>query len=158
MSSEKAWTIQSSSTPVAAAALNAYEAALGITFPDEYRQFLLSFNGGRPAPQQVDIPNTDHSVLVFVLYGIKEKRTAGDLAYELHRHRADLPEGYLPIGHDPGGSPFLLATAGENRGRVFFWDRTWFFEDSAAGGNTYWLADSLPALLDSLYEADDVSG
>jgi len=89
-----------------------------------------------------------------VLYGIKEKRMSGDLAYELHRHRSDLPEGFLPIGHDPGGSPFLFATTGEHRGRVFFWDRTWFFKDSSATGNTYWLADSFPALLDSLYDAE----
>jgi hypothetical protein len=154
MSGQKSWTIQSTLPAVSAEELEAYESAMGVSLPEEYKRFLLSHNGGRPSPQQVDIPNTEHSVLLFLLYGIKEKRIPGDLAHELQRRRSDLPAGFIPIGHDPGGSPFLLATTGEHRGRVFFWDRTWFFKDSSATGNTYWIADSFPALLDSLYEAE----
>jgi hypothetical protein len=140
---------------VVPAQLDAQEAALGISFPDDYKQFLLSHNGGYPTPQQLDIPKTGHSVLLDVLYGIGEDRVPGDLVYEFRRHLDDLPEGFIPIGHDPGACYFLMGTTGKYRGRVYFWDRTWFFKESSEKGNTYWLSDSFTGFLNSLYEAED---
>jgi hypothetical protein len=155
MSDAQSWAITPEFDPVFPDELEEYERSIGLLLPEDYRQFLLAHNGGILCPDQLDIPDTDHAVIVDFLYGVSKTRIPGDLAYELEQHRGDLPEGFLPIGHDPGGSPFLLATSGEHRGRVFFWDRTWFFKDSSATGNTYWLADNFPALLDSLYEAEE---
>lgn len=128
------------------------EKELGVKFPDDYKQFLRTHNGGTPSPQQLDIPNTKHAVLLDFLYGILGGTESGDLVYEYQVHKRDLPPGFIPIGHDPGGSPFLLATTGEHRGKVYFWDRTHFFKESSASENTYWLADSFTDLLNSLYE------
>ncbi len=149
------WTITPLLALVSQASLAEYEASLGLSLPEDYKTFLISCNGGIPFPHQLDIPNTKHAVLLDVLYGIKDERTPGDLVYELQHHQPDLPEGFLPIGHDPGGSPFLMGTTGQYRGRVYFWDRTWFFKESSSSENTYWLADGFIELLNSLYESED---
>lgn len=133
--------------------IDGYESRTGISLPVEYRKFLLLYNGGIPTPQQADIPKTKHSVLVDYLYGILPKRSRCDLEYEAERMSEHLPSGFIVIGHDPGGNAYLLATKGKERGRVYFWDKRGLLSKSE-GGNTFWLADSISSLLDSLYEAE----
>jgi hypothetical protein len=84
------------------------------------------------------------------LYGILPKRTRGDVEYETEKMSEYLPEGFIVIGHDPGGNGFLLATEGDNRGRVYFWDKGGLLSSTETAGNTFWLADSMSLFLNSV--------
>jgi hypothetical protein len=90
------------------------------------------------------------------LYGIGRERTAGDLEFEQKQATLwdPLPPGFLAIGHDPGGSTLLLATLGQDAGRVYFWDRAglWVLED---GHNTFPVAASFSEFVGSLHELAD---
>lgn len=134
--------------------IDAYESRTGINLPDEYRKFLLLYNGGIPTPQHADIPKTKHSVLVDYLYGILPKRSRCDLEYEAERMSEHLPTGFIVIGHDPGGNAYLLATKGKERGRVYFWDKRGLLSKNESG-NTFWMADGISALLNSLYDSEN---
>lgn len=122
-----------------------------MSLPDSYNQFLLSWNGGYPVPNLLAVPNCGETLIAF-LYGMGEEGQAGDLLSEQEQARdfEQLPEGWLRIGHDPGGNSLLLCTVGPLCGQVYYWDSAYFFEPSSDEGNTYWIADSIQALLASL--------
>ena len=146
-------TFASKNPPATEDDVRAYEVRAGSSLPTEYRDFLLHCNGGVPSPQQVDIPKTPHSVLIGYLYGILPNRSRGDLEYETDRMSENLPDGFIAIGHDPGGNSFLLATQGEGRGRVYFWDKRGLLSIKEGSGNTFWLADNISDLIQSVYAA-----
>ena len=102
---------------VSDAQIKAFEAAFGHPLPDDYRQFLLDVNGGRPANECCEF---DRGVVnrLFSLDDIDDD--SRDLATRANRQRPWLPSpDLLYIGHDDGGNQFLLALAGEHRGELW---------------------------------------
>jgi hypothetical protein len=130
--------------------LEATERWLGVTFPDDYKQFLLTHNGGRPDPNCFSVKDRGDS-LVEMLYGIQDSRTHNDLVRELEwaTELEPLPNGFIAIGHDPGGGSLLLSTTGSDRGEVYFWARSWLWVQED-GYNTFPVANSFQAFLESL--------
>src|SRR5438045_2278196 len=85
------------------------EQQLGITLPADYREFLLTTNGGRPKPNVFPIQENSSGDrgIIHQLYGI----VAGNhnnLADVAARFRERVPAELLPIGRDPGGNLLLL--------------------------------------------------
>jgi hypothetical protein len=143
--------------PVSAQKIAAFERRFGIKLPADYKQFLRTTNGGIPDPNCFNVPDRGEALADY-LYGVREERTYCDLEWEQRQasHWDPLPPGFVAIGHDPGGSTLLLATLGEDAGRVFFWDRSglWVRED---GHNTFPLAASFTAFIESLRELPEDS-
>jgi hypothetical protein len=154
MSDRDPWSINQSLPPISESDLIECETKLGVSFPEDYKQFLLTYNGGIPYPQRVKIPNTNHTVLLDFFYGIMKVPDCRDLTYAYRISKDDLPEGVIPIGHDPGGNPFFLWTVGDQRGYVYFWDRRSFFSESIDSTDVYYLAESFTSLLASLCDTD----
>src|SRR5947209_2981519 len=113
---------------VSAERVAAFERRLGITLPSEYTKFLRTTNGGIPEPNCFTVPDRGDA-MVGILYGLRGERTNADLEFEQEQATLwdPLPPGFIAIGHDPGGNRLLLATLGEDAGRVFFWDRVGFW-------------------------------
>jgi hypothetical protein len=128
-----------------------FEARIGATLPDSYKEFLLTWNGGEPSANVFTIADCDQSAILDLFYGIADSRQPGDLETERANRLDDLPDWLLPIGHDPGGNCILLATSGENRGRVYYWDSRRFFECSTEEQNTYLLANTFGEFLVSMH-------
>lgn len=132
--------------------LAALEKRLGLRLPDDYREFLLTINGGRPRTHEVfDIGKKDSSLLD-ILYSAKRDDEHQDLTV-FRRHRLlekRVPRDLLPIGEDQGNSQICLGIGEENYGKVFFWD----LEDEREQPtyeNVALIADSFAEFLDSLY-------
>ena len=138
--------------PVPATTVDAAEKRLGVKLPADYKRLLCVTNGGCPEPDCFVVPERGPA-LVAILYGVRDERTSADLEYEQEQVTLwePLPEGFVAIGDDPGGCPLLMATLGDDAGRVFFWDRKgfWVRED---GRNTFPVADSFTAFVGSLRE------
>jgi hypothetical protein len=130
--------------------VSAAEGRLGIKFPEDYARFLCTINGGIPHPNGFMVPGCGEALADF-LYGLSDERSRGDLEFqqELPTDFQQLPAGWLVIGHDPGGNSLILATAGEERGRVFYWDSAGFWA-SDDGENTFSLASSFTEFVESL--------
>ena len=100
----------------------AFEKRLGSLLPDEYRQFLLTSNGGRPNPDCVAVPGMEgiDNVGVGTLFHLQPAKPAADeLGYELENSGKLLPEGHLPIA---GSSDlFSLSLKPATHGCVFWW-------------------------------------
>jgi hypothetical protein len=131
------------------AQVRALERRIQVTFPDDYRQFLLEYNGGyftEPAimPASEVCPQ---DALAF-LSGIGASHPEAELGEPgaLVLFDDNDPPKILPIGDTPLGSLIILDTApGEGRGTIYF---------KQAFGDFYFLADGIEDFFDLLREPD----
>jgi SMI1/KNR4 family protein SUKH-1 len=138
--------------------LRAIEERYGFRFPSEYKDFLLTFNGGKPDRW---------------MFRLKGKRVYGECVHYFlsmsddpnisfhvyfRRYKVDakrLPDEVIPVAFDPGGNLICLAVKGTNEGKVFFWDHE--AETSGRGErgeNLRLIADSFREFTDGLKEED----
>jgi hypothetical protein len=133
--------------------LQKFESDTGLTLPADYRAFLLKHNGGSPVDSRFEVPDIREDVLLDYFYSI-DGRSGVDLEKELATWESEMPEGFLPIGRDPGGAIIIMGTAGEYAGRVFFWDHQHRSLHSSHEENTFPVAASFTEFTESL-KADD---
>lgn len=134
----------------------ALEQRLGISLPVDYRQFLLSINGGQPEPNAFPIrdnPRDTHGLLER-LFSLDEQDTNYDILDNAEVFHDRVPADLLPIAFDPGGNLICLAVRGENRGKIYFWDHS----DECPPGrtpdyhNVYFVANDFNELIENLSE------
>lgn len=124
--------------------IESLEGKLNVEFPVDYRQFLLSVNGGVPTYRLTSVSGIG-DVLVDCLLGIGSNN---DIELWLSELSGDLPVRFVPIGFDPGGNTFLLNTGNTRfQSGVYYWDSTRHFPLSTESNNTFWMADSFSAFL-----------
>jgi SMI1 / KNR4 family (SUKH-1) len=111
----------------------AFERDQGFTFPADYREFLLSYNGGRPRPSWFRMSGRDpadlHVALFCHLYfdpNLPQPRCAHTLQFA-----ARPPADHFPIGQSGSAddSLLLIKFAGQQTGAIFLWP------DKARGGD-----------------------
>jgi len=103
--------------------VSALEKQLGCRLPDEYRNFLLTRNGGQPNPPYVQIPAIPYIdnvgvSYIFGLFGTAKEYPS--LFGAIQIHGPALPEGYLPIAR--GSDLFTLSLQKKDFGCIHFWD------------------------------------
>ncbi|MCA1612880.1 MAG: SMI1/KNR4 family protein [Acidobacteria bacterium] len=141
--------------PVAVADLNAAERRSGRSLPPEYRQFLLTHNGGRPR-QPCDFSMSDSR-------GVSQTGTVDrflgvntpeffNLEHYLKIYAERVPPNLLPVAYDPGGNLLCLSAAGEDEGAVYFWDHEFESEEGTppTRDNLYLVAPSFDQFLTKL--------
>ena len=99
------------------------EKSLGCKLPNEYRNFLLSVNGGRPNPDCVRVPGVPYieNVGVGTLFHLRaSKPDMDEITYEVQRTNELLPKGHLPIA---GSSDlFTISLSPKSFGAVYWWN------------------------------------
>ena len=151
---------EKTSSPTTEAELDELERYAQLPFPGAYRQHLLRYNGGRCAPNVFHFVEQGRRTSSLVERFLPtHKESWGSLGDYIETYKLDekrLPASLLPIAHDPGGNLICLACAGEDAGRVYFWDHEsevdYTVEADSVRPNLYPLAESLPEFLASLVE------
>lgn len=139
-------------SPASEARVGALETNLGCRLPEDYRSFLLSYNGGRVSPAGFVFaertgPYTDSLVhSLYSLYDGEDCSLEATLALLARR----LPTGVIPIGDDPGGNEICLVLAGDRRGQVWFWDHEREPETQPDWSNMDLIAQSFDAFMRGL--------
>lgn len=117
--------------PLSTEELDSVEKQLGVRFPDDYRSFMLKYNGGRTEPDGFAISWSDGqnagddwktstlSWLFFVFEDLDEDENL--LTMNLETFSGRIPEDTVAVGRDAGGNLILLVVTGENLGSVLFW-------------------------------------
>lgn len=117
------------------AAIERAQMKLGVTFPEDYRQFMFAHNGGKPEPnsfvfrrkgkQQVDwvqafSPITNSRIDSLNLFGQQ------DLLRRFAAEGVPVPDGSIAIGYNGPGDSILLFSKGRRKGQVWLkvWDDT----------------------------------
>ena len=124
------------------------EEVIGFPFPEDYRKFLLTTNGGQLTEYHVvRIEDCNDDVLMHVFLGVG---TVMDIADSFENLSDELPEGFFIFANDPGGNKFLMdLSQGEPTG-IYYWDRVRHFRKSKKKANTYQIADSFTEFLSTL--------
>ncbi|MEH7068416.1 SMI1/KNR4 family protein, partial [Priestia megaterium] len=88
--------------------LESFERNHNITFPKDYRDFLIEYNGGYP----------DHSILN-IFYGIGSMYD--NLEKKLDIFDEILEIGFIPIADDPSGNQICIGINKEYLGQIYHW-------------------------------------
>ena len=107
------------------------EAQLKIMFPQSYREFLLSINGGFPEPNGFNVNKGDPNFIDY-FYGINldGKQLTLNLVNEIKDFRGiEAPDNYIPIAGNDSGDKYCLSILGEDLGSVYFWEHDNYYYD-----------------------------
>lgn len=126
--------------------LHDLEQRIGVTFPEDYRRFVLEFNGGyfnKPEiiPVSADCPQEE---LAF-LNGIGASHWEAELGAPptLALFDDNDPPQIVPVGETEMGGLIILITRAEGRGQIFL---------KQAFGDFYYLADGIEPFFGLLRE------
>lgn len=133
--------------------IEAAEKRLRLSFPEEYRAFLLKHNGGCPTLNRFkykDHDGNDSSSLVHFFNAIYEGRIDNvELKYQFLVSEGRLLKKMIPIANDPFGNLICISAEGADRGKVYFWDHE--LEPEEAGyENMGLISDSINEFLGKL--------
>lgn len=128
------------------------ERELGIVLPDDYKAFLLQFNGGRPDPGDFPIRGLESNpfgrIRLFPrVDGVIESSNL-DLSYNIYAGR--IPMNFIPIARTGTGDLICLSLRGRDQGCVYFWDHE---EEHIPPSyeNMYFVAPTFPDFLSSIH-------
>ncbi|TDP84793.1 SMI1/KNR4 family protein SUKH-1 [Aquabacterium commune] len=131
---------------------------MGCSLPNEYREFLVGHNGGRPVPywfSYIDESGQEDTDGVSSLYGlgfwVPDYR---NLQIVHQRFSGRIPPEILAIGDDPCGNQICIATQGERQGQLFLWNH----EDEHTPPtyrNVIFLADTFNHFINGLHESQN---
>jgi hypothetical protein len=125
MSIENLVSMESRGPAIAESDVLRFEQAIGCRLPEDYREFLLVFNGGQISLDQVVFPighGSDTAVLN-VFCSLNSPRLNIEEMYDLLKNDDEFPRVLLLIGYDDNGSGVCLAIHGDKRGEIWLNDR-----------------------------------
>ena len=125
-----------------------FERTNEFVLPEDYRNFLIEHNGGRPKPNTVKKVNTD----VNWLYSFCEEPDWASFYYAIDIYQGRLPSWYIPIGYDSGGNLFIMSLFKENKGVIALWlhEREHPEDGSQYFDNVVLLADNFDQFIEDL--------
>lgn len=132
------------------------EKTIGLQLPDEYRRFVLLYNGGCPKPGGFrficQATGSWEESLVAWFLAIYEGEAENFLKF-FNDYQGRIPADTIAIARDPGGNLILLGTVGKQRGKIFFWQQDFETDedDVADYSNVCWVADSFNDFINSLF-------
>lgn len=144
--------------PLSIGQIEQFEESLGTPLPPAYRTYLLSQNGGFPTDYLTfhipAISDDRGSVMLGALFGIGRRGSGLDLETQVEELKDVVPQGYIPIGADPGGNLLLLTIGTPFQERIVFWDRVGFLARTT-GWNLFPVAEDINQFLESLRHMRD---
>jgi hypothetical protein len=132
-----------------------FEKRIGGYLPPQYRNYLLSENGGQPCQDAgFEIMEGNHKVMLGALYSVSAGGSGLDVEAVYKNLREEMPRGFIPVGEDPGGNQLLLSTQGDDRDSIVFWDRVGLLSKQA-GIRLFRVADNIYSFINSLHLIPD---
>lgn len=102
--------------------LQAVERRLDVSFPEDYRDFLLKHNGGVPKPKTLRSGKDDtHEIELFYSIGVRASDRELVKTTEYYRAELKLLQHYLPVALTSAHDLLLLHVAGRSIGKVDWW-------------------------------------
>lgn len=128
--------------------LNDFETQNGTKLPQDYRDFLLKFNGGKP--NQKTSFNTSTKVTYFL--GMHNGDYYASLYKHIEMYKSRLPFGTFPVATDPFGNLFIMSLHPESNGHIYFWDHEEEpeYQDGHYTANCFFVANSFSEFVESL--------
>lgn len=139
--------IQGSNEVLTESVIQDFERINGVQLPQQYREFLLKYNGGYPKPYYFTISKEQGIGMVNIFYGIGEMYDNLDKKIDIFDDIFDA--GFIPIADDSGGNQICLGLTEMHFGNVYFWIHD---EDPEDMDNMYFLAKDFLGFLEKLHD------
>ena len=129
---------------------NVKEEEIGFTLPNDYKEFLINFNGGVPEVKYstFKLNELEENIGLQVLYGLNLEENL-DLREWYEEYEDDLLDDCLIIGHGIGFGFIVLVNSPEISG-VYFWDNSFELENSSEDENIYKISDTFKEFIQEL--------
>lgn len=126
------------------------EEEIGFTLPNDYKEFLINFNGGVPEVKYstFKLNELEENIGLQVLYGLNLEENL-DLREWYEEYEDDLLDDCLIIGHGIGFGFIVLVNSPEIYG-VYFWDNSFELENSSEDENIYKISDTFKEFIQEL--------
>lgn len=128
--------------------INQFEKTIGFELPADYKQFLLSYNGGSDRMDEFYVPGLKEMIPTDVFFGL-DYDVELDLRTWYNEYKGDLLPNTIIIAHDPGSGIIVLINGPDLKG-VYYWDHACDFPLSDEQSNVYKIADSFQEFIDGL--------
>ncbi|MBK8220683.1 MAG: ankyrin repeat domain-containing protein [Candidatus Obscuribacter sp.] len=140
--------------PLPAETLLEFEKVLGVTLPEEFREFLLQFNGAAPVPNVFQLDEYDEELDCLYILGLNENT---DIRQFMTVHKDSLSPSCIPIACDSFGNLICLSIAERDFGAVYFFDLRQAAQENRAGktASLPMIAASFDQFLDTLRDPLD---
>ena len=98
-----------------------FETRIGTTLPSEYRDFLLTHNGGIFDPDEIVLPcQAEPFASLGQVFALHSGSQSLDEVFE--NLVGEIPAELLAFAEDVGGNLLCIGIQGEHHGKVYFWD------------------------------------
>jgi hypothetical protein len=137
------------------------EQYLECKFPEDYREFLLEYNGGIPSKNILSFieKNNKTEDYIDIFFGICDDDIYG-LKSNNNSYINRIPSNTIAIACDPGGNLFLISIRGEDYGQIYFWDHEeevdWNSDQEADYSNLTPVAKSFTDLINNLKDISEL--
>ena len=127
-----------------------FENEIGFALPNDYKEFLICFNGGVPEVKYstFKLNELQENIGLQVLYGLDLEENL-DLREWYEEYEDDLLDDSLIIGHGLGFGFIILVNSPEVSG-VYFWDNTFELENSYEDENVYKISDTFKEFIEEI--------
>ena len=112
-----------------------------IKLPEDYRNFLIQYNGGDVEDGNLYVKELDEDMRMGYFFGIGIEEGFADITEINDEYDDDIPKKSLLIGMDEGSGFLLLISGGEDSG-IWYYDHTYFFDKSTDDLNTYFICET----------------
>ncbi|WP_058487072.1 SMI1/KNR4 family protein [Defluviitalea phaphyphila] len=131
--------------------IDEFEQYVGFSLPNDYKRFLLEYNGGKPKERYYTffVQELNENIPFDVLYGLNTAIKQVDLKMWYDEYKEDLLENCIIIGSDSGTGLIILINEDEDEG-IYYWDHSWYFEQSNEENNVYKISDSFQEFFNDL--------
>lgn len=144
--------------PDAEPAVLVWEQTNNVRLPEDYRRFILKFNGGSVYPRMFKIT---------VSFGDADSSEQEEMLDRIYRwdtvqanaqsYKSAIPSGFLLVAETPGAIEILLSVSQEHFGAVFAWSRTTHVWGTDTNSVIWRLADNFSYFLSHLYDDAEAS-
>ena len=152
------------SKPINDSIISEFERIFHIQLPQDYKEFILKNNGGRPEDdwgfdfaEVGGTASTSSVICDFLAINSDSGKTFDDLGktYRMLVEEKQIPPRLLPFASDPGGNYICISVvAGEDYSKVYFCNHEW--EDPKTGFMILSpIADSFTEFIEKCYICED---
>lgn len=132
--------------------ISAFERRFSIELPQEYRDFLLAHNGGRPEPDAFPIKGFEKNPkgVIHVFLRLDGAIESSNVDWTYRTMLGRIPKNLIAIARDGSGGLVCLSMSGPDRGVVYYWD---FYGETCppSWDNVFRVTDTFREFLDSIH-------
>ncbi|MBC2163881.1 SMI1/KNR4 family protein [Listeria booriae] len=143
-------SIESSNKKATSAAIEDFEQRYNLKLAEDYKKFLLDFNGGYADPNVFKISEEQGESALNTLYGLGIDDEYDELGSVYESLDGIIPSDFISIADDSGGNQICLGVDDDYFGKVFVWIHDMEIEEDM--DNMFLLADDFKLFLDELYK------